>query len=187
MGETVTHCRWCGLEIRPAASLNPVSTGWIETRWRRGMSMSLFMSCTGTGSPSLVHEPSPDAGAEAYWRARNKAIAEAHQREMAEHRGHQAVMGEWHEGTCVSCGMDDLPVIGLPGSEYCRNCEELRVLNPPKPVVTSVDTPVRPVRPRLLGASVLLAIAGFLLTFADGPQLVCGLLFTASFLLARAA
>ena len=82
----------------------------------------------------------PGAVGEAQRRARNRAIADAHARELAEHRGHQAVMGEWHDGTCSGCGMDDLPVIGLPGSELCRWCEELRQLVP----VPEAQEPIKP-------------------------------------------
>jgi hypothetical protein len=128
-----------------------------------------------------------------YWeqqrRIRNRAIADAHKRELAEHRNHQAVMGEWHEGTCAGCGMENQQVIGLPGSEYCRWCEELRVLKPAPPAVPAPAqlAPSRPVRPRLLLASLLLAVTGVLLTFADAPLLLCATLLTASFVLGKMA
>lgn len=108
-------------------------------------------------------------------RARNRELA-----------NRMAVRGMWHEGTCVSCGLDD-QVTGLPGSEYCRYCEEMRVL-----IAAAAETvlehsppqlPSPGVSSRRLTASFLLGLAGFLLVIADGPQLAGVILLTASLLL----
>lgn len=121
---------------------------------------------------------------EAELRKRNRKIAEAHQKELAEHRGHQAVMGEWHEGTCKGCGMDDLPVIGVPGSEYCRNCEDLRTLFPKPPELPPV---IRPPRTRMLASSVALAMIAMLLLFANAPAPLCAGLLALAFVMGKAA
>lgn len=57
----------------------------------------------------------------------DEARLREHNRQIA---NRMAVRGMWHEGTCKGCGLADLPVIGVPGSEYCRYCEELRTLVP---------------------------------------------------------
>lgn len=101
--------------------------------------------------------------ADAYWEQQRRAVF----RQIADA---QAVRGEWHEGTCTGCGMDDLPVIGLPGSEFCRYCEELRQNTPVENKLEPATTPAAPARTvnsRRLTASVLCAIAGMLLGFTD--------------------
>jgi hypothetical protein len=110
-----------------------------------------------------------------------EARLRAHNRELA---NRMAVRGMWHEGSCAGCGAED-QVIGLPGSEYCRYCEELRVRRP------AVPSPPQPPSPSVsstrLSASVLIGLAGFLISITGGPELVCALLLMASVLLARSA
>ena len=73
-----------------------------------------------------------------YWEQQRRAMF----RQIADA---QAVRGEWHEGTCSGCGLEDEPVIGLPGSELCEYCEELRQLVPvdQEPAVTTPAAPVK--------------------------------------------
>ena len=93
----------------------------------------------GTLIEELIWERAVD-DAENKLRIRNRAIADAHAQELLEHHGHQAVMGQWHNGTCKTCGLEDL-VIGVPGSEYCRYCEELRTLTPPPEMEAQLRPP----------------------------------------------
>jgi hypothetical protein len=122
---------------------------------------------------------------EAEQRKRNRRIAEAHQKELAEHRGHQAVTGQWHEGTCKGCGMENQQVIGVPGSEYCTYCEDLRVMAPTP--VPELNPAAREPRTRMLAASVLLAVVGILLTFSGAPALLCAAILATAFLTGKAA
>jgi hypothetical protein len=107
-------------------------------------------------------------------------------REIADAR---SVRGEWHEGTCSGCGLADLPVIGLPGSEFCQYCEELRVLKPPDfPVTTAPAAPVRvPMHPNRLTASLVLAVIGIVLVFSDVWWAIPAVLLATSYLLAKTA
>lgn len=121
-------------------------------------------------------------------RLRNRRIADAHKQELAEHRGHQAVMGQWHEGTCKGCGLDDLPVIGVPGSEHCRYCEELRVMGTQAVVLPSTPPQVSR-RKQASGLSALAAWACLwagLLLGVDWLYLLCVLFFSVGVVLGRA-
>lgn len=123
---------------------------------------------------------------EQHERQRNRAIADAHQRELQEHRGHQAVMGQWHDGTCTGCGTED-SLIGVPGSDLCRYCEELRILTPPQPAAPAPAEPVPYPRIRLLLSSLLLTVLSLVLIFTGAPALISATLLTLAFLLARKA
>lgn len=102
--------------------------------------------------------------------ATNTRIQEQQRRELFRQiADYQAVMGQWHDGTCTGCGTQG-GVIGLPGSELCRYCEELRTLMTVESKLepaTMPAAPVRTVNSRRLTASVLCAIAGMLLGFTD--------------------
>ena len=141
-------------------------------------------------------EVDPFEAAMRYWqqqeeaarRQRNLFIAAAHEREMKELANHQAVYGQWHQGTCKGCGLDDLEVIGLPGSEYCRYCEELRVLKPNAPAAMPPPAQlVPPVHGGRMLISLICAVAGLLLTFSDAPMLLCISLFAISFVMGKTA
>jgi hypothetical protein len=83
----------------------------------------------------------------------DRAVYEELERRRAarELASRMAVRGMWHEGTCVGCGLSDLPVIGLPGSEHCRYCEELRALpKPPEVIETHRAEVIRRGRPPVL-------------------------------------
>lgn len=145
-----------------------VNPGWITYHGR----------CSGSPLGHLLMM------SEEYLRARNLAIAEAHERELAEHSGHQAVMGEWHDGRCAGCGLET-QVIGLPGAEFCTYCEELRTLTGPP---ENMLPPVRalPGKGRvLLGLSCI--AASMILTFTTTGIFVPGLLVIWGLLLLRSA
>jgi hypothetical protein len=172
--DEVIRCRWCGLELAG----DPYGVTWVS---RSGHLTTSWCQA----SPDKVnrrHEPggtAPDP---------EEARLRAHNRELA---NRMAVRGMWHEGSCASCGTE-CQVIGLPGSEYCMYCEELRVLagaaggavqEPAPPQLPSPSS----VSSGRLSVSVLLGLAGFLLAVTGGPELVCAALLMASVLLALPA
>lgn len=123
----VELCQYCGGELQRGTHLlsKPDSEGCIgycrvspEQRHRAGGNWIT----AGTITAGMITD-NDFAKAMSYWEQQRRAMF----RQIADA---QAVRGQWHEGTCSGCGMDDLPVIGLPGSEYCKWCEELRTLVP---------------------------------------------------------
>lgn len=102
-----------------------------------------------TAGVQKIIEDAARADAETKLRKRRREIADQIADEAQRHiASHQAIMGEWHPGTCKGCGLDDQPVIGVPGAEYCRFCEELRVMTLfPPPLPPADEDPPAPGRP----------------------------------------
>ena len=140
--EVIGHCELCGLPLTSLAELGIVSVSHEPDHVRytkvcakspNGHLLRLHLGVPGL--PPVVVDRIGKWAADAHEaerRKRNRDIAEAHAKELAEHRGHQAVMGEWHDGTCTGCGTETT-LIGVPGSDLCEYCEELRILTPPQP------------------------------------------------------
>lgn len=183
--EVIGRCQRCG---KPLAFLP--ETGLVSADGSTGCpghpDGHLVRMNLGVPVPPVIADRIGAWAVEQHERQRNRAIADAHQRELAEHAGHQAVMGQWHQGTCKECGWQD-EVIGVPGSEYCRYCEELRTLKPPQPAVPAPAEPVPYPRNRLILSSLLLAVLSLVLIFTGAPALISATLLTLAFLLARKA